>query len=188
MEKVLYTYISQSHAHSCHLQGCPGHETQTLQWISNNKSELKIKSETISCFGNVVLILKANMSLNVVLGMTAYKPSGTTLQLQLHKLAEHTKLFVPTFRPWHVKWKFRIMGEIPTNRWLYKTESRTESVYVNNLRICFLIRQFNSRSNLVLLKKSFLNQLREKTQYSNIHTNIISCVHSTPLWPIYPLP
>ena len=167
MEKVLCTYISQSHAHSCHLRRCPGHETQTKQTtmnFSNNKSELKIKSETISCFGNVVLILKANMSLNVVLGMTAYKPSGTTLQLQLHKLAEHTKLFVPTFRPWHVKWKFRIMGEIPTNRWLYKTESRTESVYVNNLRICFLIRQFNSRSNLVLLKNSFLNQLCERTQ------------------------
>jgi hypothetical protein len=47
-----------------------------------------IKSGTISCFGNVVLILKANVSLNVVLGKTAYKPNGTTLQLQLHKLAE----------------------------------------------------------------------------------------------------
>jgi hypothetical protein len=47
-----------------------------------------IKSGTISCFGNVVLILKANVSLNIVLGMTVYKPNGTRLQFQLHKLAE----------------------------------------------------------------------------------------------------
>ena len=47
-----------------------------------------IKSGTISCFGNVVLMLKANVSLNVVLGMIAYKPNGRTLQLQLHKLEE----------------------------------------------------------------------------------------------------
>jgi hypothetical protein len=42
--------------------------------ILNNKIELKIESGTISCFGNVVLILKANVSLNLVLGMPAYKP------------------------------------------------------------------------------------------------------------------
>jgi len=140
MEKVSYTWISESHTQSCHLRRCPGYETQTKQTImnfSNNKSELKIKSGTISCLENVVLILKANVSLNILLGMTAYKPSGTTLQLQLHKLAEHTKVFVPTFRPWHVKWKYRITGKIPTNRWLYKMESRTESRYVDNLRIYF---------------------------------------------------
>ena len=59
-----------------------------MNFKSNNKNELMIKSGTISCVENVVLILKANVSLNILLGMTAYKPSGTTLQLQLHKLAE----------------------------------------------------------------------------------------------------
>jgi len=42
--------------------------------ILNNKIELKIESGTISCFGNVVLILIANVSLNLVLGMPGYKP------------------------------------------------------------------------------------------------------------------
>jgi len=59
-----------------------------MNFKSNNKNELMIKSGTISCFGNVVLMLKANVSLNVVLGMIAYKPNGRTLQLQLHKLEE----------------------------------------------------------------------------------------------------
>ena len=75
MEKVLHTWISQSHAHSCHFWRS-GHETNMKQTtlILNNKIELKIESGTISCFGNVVLILKANVSLNLVLGMPAYKP------------------------------------------------------------------------------------------------------------------
>jgi hypothetical protein len=37
----------------------------------------------------------------------------------------------------------------------------------------FLIRHFNSRSNLVLLKKLILEPVCERTQYSNIHTNNI---------------
>ena len=75
MEKVLHTWISQSHAHSCYLWRS-GHETNMKQTtlILNNKIELKIESGTISCFGNVVLILIANVSLNLVLGMPGYKP------------------------------------------------------------------------------------------------------------------
>ena len=67
-----------------HFWRCPGYETNTKQTtlILNNNIELKIESGTISCFGNVVLILIANVSLNLVLGMPGYKP-----KLQLRNIA-----------------------------------------------------------------------------------------------------
>ena len=53
--------------------------------ILNNKIELKIESGTISCFGNVVLILKANVSLNLVLGGDASLQAKTPV-------AQHCRL------------------------------------------------------------------------------------------------
>ena len=98
-QKALVTSSSQSYAHSSHC-------VQEMRFIQNR----------VRCISNTLVALIRNLTISCWQGCAVC--TASILQ----------RYSITTLRPWHVKWKFSLMGDIPypSNRWSCKMESHTK--------------------------------------------------------------